>query len=49
MEEMLHFSAHRKFEGSIFTTYFFLIAIFNEIDFNNGDNCADSAKEVLQI
>ena len=49
MEEMLHLSAHRKLEGSIFTTYVFLIAIFNEIDFNNGDNCADSAKEVLQI
>ena len=41
-------SAHRKFEESIGTADFSLIVLFSAIDFSNGDNCADSAEEVLQ-
>ena len=41
-------SAHRKFEGLIGTADFSLIALYSAIDFNNGDNCGDSAEEVLQ-
>ena len=48
VEEILHLSVHRKLEGSIGTVDLSLIAIFSAIDFSNGDNCADSAEEVLQ-
>ena len=48
VEEILHLSAHRKLEGSIGTDDLSLIAIFSAIDFNNGDNFADSSEEVLQ-
>ena len=48
VEEILRLGANRKFEGSIGTGDFSLIAIFNVIDFSNGDNCADSTEEVLQ-
>ena len=41
-------SAHRKLEGLIGTDDVSLIAIFSTIDFSNGDNCADSAEEVLK-
>ena len=46
--KILHLSAHRKFEGSIGTADFSLLAIFSTIDSSNGDNCADSTVEVLQ-
>ena len=48
VEEILHLSAYRKFEGSIGTVDLSLIAIFSAIDFSNGNNCGDSAEEVLQ-
>ena len=48
VEEILHLSAHRKLEGSIGTVDLSLIAMFSAIDFSNGDNCVDSAEEVLQ-
>ena len=41
-------SANRKLEGSVGTADFSLIAIISAIDFSIGDNCADSAEEVLQ-
>lgn len=47
-DEILYLSAHRKFEGSIVTTDFYLIAIFSEIDFSNGNNCEYST-DVLEI
>ena len=48
VDEILHLSAHRKFEESIGTANFFLIAIFSVTDYSNSDNCADSAEEVLK-
>ena len=48
VEEILCLSAHRKLEGSIGTVDLSLIAMFSAIDFSNGDNCVDSAEEVLQ-
>ena len=38
----------KKYERLIGIAYFSLIAIFSAIDFSSGDNCADSAEEVLQ-
>ena len=48
VEEILHLSARRKLEGSIGTVDLSLIAMSSAIDFSNGDNCGDSAEEVLQ-
>ena len=48
VDKMLHLRANRKLEGSIGTADFSLIFIFSAIDFSNGDNCADSAEQVLQ-
>ena len=38
VDEILHLSAHRKFDGSI--------AIFSAVDFRNGDSCADIKYQV---
>ena len=46
--KFLCFSACRKFERSIGTAYFSLIATFSAIDLSNGGKCSDSAEEVLQ-
>ena len=47
VDDILHLSTHRKFEGSIGTADFSLIAI-SATDFSNGDSCADSAQDILQ-
>ena len=48
VDEILHLNAHRKFEGSIGTSNVSFVAIFSATDFSNGENCGDSAEEVLQ-
>ena len=48
VKEILRLSDHRKLEGPIGTVDLSLIAMFSVIDFSNGDDCADSAEEVLQ-
>ena len=48
VDEILYLSAHRKFERSIVTAEFYLIAIFSEIDFSNGNNYEYSI-DVLEI
>ena len=45
VDEILRLSAHKKFEGSIGTTDFSLIAIFSATDFSSEGNCAE---EVLK-
>ena len=48
VEEILCLSAYRKLEWSVGTVDLSFIAKFSATDFSNGDNCADSAEEVLQ-
>ena len=47
VDEILHLIAYRKLKDQQTQLIFFLIPIFNAVDFSNGDSCADSTEAVL--
>ena len=47
VDEILHLIAYKKLKDQQTQLIFFLIPIFNAVDFSNGDSCADSTEAVL--